>query len=493
VRNRPILVALAASLAVAGLSFLLEPFALLPDPWAWIVWGDELLRFDLDTTSGPSWKPLPVFIVAALSVAGDAAPILWDLVARAGCLLAFFFAWRVARRLGGTAWAGWIAVAALAICLLPSWMNIVAMGREEGLLCALILWSIDRHQERREGQAFAVLFLAALLRPEVWPFLGLYGLWLLWRRPGTRIEVVVLGLLLLPLWFLPDIVTVGDPLQSSQKAQGGISGTTLTEPVKRAFELVPISLQLLALAAAVLAILRLRGQGWRFERPKLRGPAPEAPARGEWRPGERELQVLALFASALVWVALVAVTSKVANYAGIARFQHPAAALFAVLAGVGAVWLATLLADRLGRRELAYAGLAVVVLVALVPSLPQRARRIDRVVKEVQARSTLDTSLGDAVDAAGGRGKVVACGATFTIAGNEPQLAWRLQRHIDQVDSDTPRAPGAVFRVDSQALSEPKVRRLGIRLYAVKDRTFDPVAEAGVWEVLEACAPATSR
>ena len=119
--------------------------------------------------------------------------------------------------------------------------------------------------------------------------------------------------------------------------------------------------------------------------------------------------------------------------------------------------------------------------------LPQRGRRIDRVVKEVQARSTLDTTLGDAVDAAGGRTRVVACGGTYTIAGNEPQLAWRLQRHIEDVDSDTPRQPGSVFRIDSKKLSEPKVRRLGIGLYAVKDRDFDPVATAGVWEVLAAC------
>jgi hypothetical protein len=353
-------------------------------------------------------------------------------------------------------------------------MNIVAMGREEGLLCALVLWAIDRHQERREGQAFLVGFLAALLRPEIWPFLGLYGLWLLWRRPGLRLQVVGLGLILLPLWFLPDIITVGDPLQSSQKAQGGISGTTLTEPVKRAFELVPIPLQLLALAAALIAVWRLRGKGWR------EWLAPEH---------ERDLTVIVLFASALVWVGLVAVTSKVANYAGIARFQHPAAALFAVLAAVGAVWLAMLLAERLGRRELAIGGLAAVVVLALIPSLPQRARRIDRVVKEVQARSTLDTTLGDAVDAAGGRKRVVACGATFTIAGNEPQLAWRLQRHIEEIDSDTPKPPGSVFRIDSKSLKEPKVRRLGIGLYSVRDRTFDPVAGAGVWEVLAACKP----
>ena len=102
------------------------------------------------------------------------------------------------------------------------------MGREEGVLCALILWAVERHLERREAQAFVLGFGAALLRPEVWPFLGLYGLWLLWRRPSLRVPVVVLGLALAPLWFLPDIVTAGDPLKSSQKAQGGISGTTLT-------------------------------------------------------------------------------------------------------------------------------------------------------------------------------------------------------------------------------------------------------------------------
>jgi hypothetical protein len=30
------------------------------DSWSWIVWGREVLHFSLDTTSGSSWKPLPV-------------------------------------------------------------------------------------------------------------------------------------------------------------------------------------------------------------------------------------------------------------------------------------------------------------------------------------------------------------------------------------------------------------------------------------------------
>ena len=242
--------------------------------------------------------------------------------------------------------------------------------------------------------------------------------------------------------------------------------------MKRAFELVPVPLQLLALAAAVIAVVRLRGRTVK-----------------EMIGEEREMTVVVLFLSALAWVAMVAVTSKVANYAGIARFQHPAAALFAVLAGAGAVWLAALLGDRLGRRQVVAGALAAVVVLALVPSLPQRARRVDRVVKEVQARSTLDRSLGRAVTAAGGRERVVACGATYTIPGNEPQLAWRLERHIEQIDSTAPRRPATVFRVGASALREPKVRRLGIGIIRIRDRTFDPVANAGVWQVMAACRP----
>ncbi|MDP8967924.1 MAG: hypothetical protein M3N04_04925, partial [Actinomycetota bacterium] len=59
----------AATTAVAG-----EP---VYDSWAWLVWGRELAAFDLDTSSGPSWKPLAVFVTALLSLGGSAAPALW--------------------------------------------------------------------------------------------------------------------------------------------------------------------------------------------------------------------------------------------------------------------------------------------------------------------------------------------------------------------------------------------------------------------------------
>ena len=46
-------------------------------------------------------------------------------------------------------------------------------------MVAFTLWAVERHLDGRYRQAFVLGFLAALLRPEIWLFLGLYGLWLL--------------------------------------------------------------------------------------------------------------------------------------------------------------------------------------------------------------------------------------------------------------------------------------------------------------------------
>ena len=70
---------LAVSLLVAALAALslLLPFALVYDPWAWLVWGREITGLELDTGSGPSWKPLPVIATTLAAPAGGAAPELW--------------------------------------------------------------------------------------------------------------------------------------------------------------------------------------------------------------------------------------------------------------------------------------------------------------------------------------------------------------------------------------------------------------------------------
>ena len=78
----------------------------------------------------------------------------------------------LATRLGGQL-AG--AVAALLMVLSPWWGFNTALGNSEGLLAAAALWAIVAHLDGRRRAALGLLTAAALLRPEVWPFLGLYG------------------------------------------------------------------------------------------------------------------------------------------------------------------------------------------------------------------------------------------------------------------------------------------------------------------------------
>src|SRR6476620_5684435 len=93
---------LAAACLAVGLLSLLAPTTPTYDPWAWLIWGREVLHPDLQTQLGPSWKPLPVLLTTPFALFGGAAPALWVAVARAGALAAIALAFRVGRRLGGT-------------------------------------------------------------------------------------------------------------------------------------------------------------------------------------------------------------------------------------------------------------------------------------------------------------------------------------------------------------------------------------------------------
>jgi hypothetical protein len=67
---------LVACLVLAGLTLLWVSTPTY-DPWAWIMWGREIVHVDLNTTGGPSWKPLPMFFTIPFSLFGDTvAPYL---------------------------------------------------------------------------------------------------------------------------------------------------------------------------------------------------------------------------------------------------------------------------------------------------------------------------------------------------------------------------------------------------------------------------------
>src|SRR3954452_14622373 len=101
---------------VLGVVSLLLPSVPTYDPWAWLLWGREVLHGHLVTTTGPSGKPLPVMFTTPFAVLGDTtAPLAWLVVARAGGILAVAMAYRLASRLAGRP-AGVIAAVALVLC-----------------------------------------------------------------------------------------------------------------------------------------------------------------------------------------------------------------------------------------------------------------------------------------------------------------------------------------------------------------------------------------
>jgi len=207
----------AALLALSALT-LLVPSQPGYDAWAWLVWGRELAALDLDTVQGPAFKPLPVAVTALASGLGDGAPALWLAIARAGALAAVALAARLAWRLGGGSWPA-AAVAGAGVALSAGWWWHAAVGNAEGLFLALVLAALHQELDRRHGRVLALGFTASLLRPEAWPFLGVYGVWRWWRDPALRPWLAAAAAALPVLWLGPELVGSGDLMRSSQRAQ----------------------------------------------------------------------------------------------------------------------------------------------------------------------------------------------------------------------------------------------------------------------------------
>src|SRR5487761_298301 len=77
---------IVVGLAIGALSLLI-PSTPSYDPWSWLVWGREIVHLNLQTTGGPSWKPLPMIFTTLFAPFGQAAPDLWLVVARAGAIV----------------------------------------------------------------------------------------------------------------------------------------------------------------------------------------------------------------------------------------------------------------------------------------------------------------------------------------------------------------------------------------------------------------------
>lgn len=401
------------------------------DPWAWILWGREIVEGDLDTRRGPSWKPLPMLFTIPFSLAGDdAAPALWLAVARAGGLLAVAMAFRLGKRLAGPA-AGAVAVAGLVLS--EGFVRHAARGFSEGLLVGLVLLAVERHLDGRRGQAFAAGLGAALLRPEVWPFWGLYGLWLAWREPRLRL-LVGAGFAAIPLgWFLPEYIGSGDFLRAAARArQPNLDSAAFADrPFLAVMEQSAGLLTLPIYAGALIALVI----GWR----------------------RRDRTALALAGAAATLMVAVGLMTE-AGFAGNLRYVVLPAALVCLLAGSG--WVA------LGRVAPVAAVVAIAVLAA--PSFRDDVSRL-------RSEWDFEDRLTRTVAAVGGPDVLNSCGGVFTGRFQVPSVAWRLHRHLRDVEI-FPYPPGWVLA--------PRGSRLA------HDPRFEHVRSTAKWIVRRNCAGA---
>ena len=421
-----------AVLVLTALSFL-SPSAPTYDPWAWTIWGREIIHLDLSTVDGPSWKPLPMLVTPIFALFGGLAPDLWLFVARAAALVSVLVVFRLVRRLGGGVAGATAAAVAYAVA---GWtVRNGLMGNSEGLLVACVLGAFERHLAGHRRMAFVLALGAGLLRPEVWPFLGLYGLWLAWRMPSAR-ALVAAGFASLPaLWLLPEWWGSGDPLRAMTRAQQPVPGTpgSSANPVGAVLErfeamLTPSIWAGLA-ALAVVLVLLLRGRAHRPGTPGAPGPREAAAA-------------LALLAGAVLLVAEVALMSSRGGFTGGTRYLILPAAMVIALSGLGAGWaLRAAAGGRASRRAVALGLVAVAALAFAAPSLAG----LLPTVRQVRYQARVVDDLATAVHRAGGRERLLACGDPYTGPFEVPIVAWQLHTHTSRV-SLTPRTPAVLFR-----------------------------------------------
>ena len=405
----PMLPAAVVCAALAGLWFL-APSAPTTDPWGWINWGREITHLDLDTSIGgtPSWKPLPVIFTTLFSLTGAAAPTVWLFFARAAGLLSLVFAYRLGARLRGPV-AG--VAAALAFGFTLDVVRELAHGYAEPMAAALLFAAIESHLDGREGRAFGLGTVAALVRPEVWPLVLIYGAVRLWR-PGRRL-LVILGAAAVPaLWLIPDWIGSGDPFHGNHVAHistpGGPSHTW--PALGNLVRVVGPATLTLAAAAIALAIRR------------------------------RDRVTLALGAWALLWGGAL-VIAMLLGYSASERYLFLPATLLCIVAGVGAAEVVASFWTPRGRL----AG-GLVLLALAMPFLVVRGAELVREFRGAEARAELQRDMIHTAQRLG-RGRALRLGLPTLPAGlgwNRGALAWQLHVHIGRIRGARTSATGLI-------------------------------------------------
>jgi hypothetical protein len=414
-RSPAIVVVLASAVALLVLSLLILLWARTRpgfDPYGWLVWGHQTVAGNLDTNAAPSWKPLPYLFTAPFGLFGHYQLWLWMVTSLAVSLGGAVFAARIAYRLtlvdgSEERWPAWVAAAfaAGAYFGISSYWHYMLSAQSDPMIVTLCLAAIDCHLGGRYRWAFVLAALAALGRPEVWLFLGLYSIWAWLRVPSMRWLIVGGLVLVVLLWFGIPALTSRSPFVAGSNALG--SGRRLRSDrvfgtIGRFLDLNTVVVLLTALLAVVIALVR------------------------------RDRVILALAAGACAWV-IVEIAFSLHGWPGLARYMFEPAGVVIALAGV-AVGRVLIEAPRIS-RGIGWAGAALVVVIvaALVPTAVSRARDEHHDIVGQRARTAEIGKLSGVVASLGGPGRLKPCGEPLTRLEYQTVLAWTLHLNVAAV------------------------------------------------------------
>jgi len=374
------------------------------DAYGWLTWGYQTLHLNLDLGGAPSWKPLPYLWTVPYALFGHYELWLWMFTAVALSLLGAVFAGRIAYRLVGGAdperrYAAYAAAVVAAACVLgiEDYWHYILSAQSDPIIVTFVLGGIDAHLSGRRRLAFACGVLASLGRPEAWPWLALYAIWM-WRVRRDMRTFIYVGLAVIPLmWFGIPILSGNDPLIAGSIAQRSVHQlhhNRIIGTLGRFTELEYLPMWLIGLATIALAALR------------------------------RQYLVVILALGAAGWV-VVEVAFALHGWPGLPRYMFEAAAIVSVFVGVGIGWALVDL-PRISRALPRWAGLpvALALVAVLVPGAIARGRSEHKDLRSERARTHEIALLQQTINHLGGYQHIRNCGEPGTYVGFVSTLAW---------------------------------------------------------------------
>jgi hypothetical protein len=387
------------------------------------VWGHQAVAGSLDTNAAPSWKPLPFIFTVPFGLFGHYELWLWMITSVAVSLSGVVFAGAVAYRLtvdaagaasiasspggelaGFRRYAPWAAavVAGVALLCITDYWHYILSYQSDPMIVSLCLGAVFWHLTGHHRWAFVFGALAALGRPEVWPFVALYTVWA-WRAiPSMRWLLIAGVAAILLLWFGIPAITSRSPFVAASNAMG--SGRRLHS--NRVFGTIGRFLDLQEPGVWIAVALAMALAAWR-----------------------RDRVTLILAGGVVAWV-VVEIAFALHGWPGLARYMFEAAGLAVALAGAAVGW-ALLELPRVPR--LAGAVVAGAIALSLIPTAISQGRTEHRDLRVQRARTTTLNLLSSVVSKYGGPARFQPCGEPLTRLEYQTVLAWTLHRNVVRI------------------------------------------------------------